>query len=270
MVVPIIRSSLRARITDVAYAIKSIRKDDPNFVARDLMREIEMLRVAGGHGGIIRLFDVYEDDTHVHLVTDLCEGGELFDRVIARRGGSSSSSRGDDDDDECVDVPCLTEGEAARILGQILDALSHMHGLGIAHRDVKPENVMFATTDDDSPVRLIDLGLSRGHDGASEGPMSRVVGTPYYIAPEVLRGKYDKSCDLWSVGVVAYVLLCGYPPFNGDTTRRTYESVLRGRCDFHAEDWKNIGVDAMDFVRKLLDIDPGRRMTARQALTILG
>ncbi|KAL3810362.1 hypothetical protein ACHAXA_004204 [Cyclostephanos tholiformis] len=247
------------RITGEVYAIKSIRKDNPHVVPRDLKHEIETLRFTR-HCGIIRLIDVIEDDTHVHLVTDLCEGGELYERIIAR---SSSSTRGDDDDH---DVPCFTEGEAAKILRQILDALSHMHELGIAHRDIKPENVMFATTDDDSSIRLIDLGTSRRHCNTSERPMSRVVGTPHYIAPEVLRGKYDKSCDLWSVGVVAYVLLCGYLPFNGDTNPLTYEFVLRGICDYHAEDWKNIGVDAMDFVQKLLDINPGRRMTARQAL----
>ena len=247
------------RSTGEYYAIKSKRKDDPCVSPRGIVREVELLRCTN-HENIIRLFDVFEDDEYVHLVTDLCVGGELFDRIVER---SPSSDVGDDHDD----VPCFGENEAARVVYQILDAISHMHDGGIVHRDIKPENVLFVTSDECSPIKLIDLGLSRRHDGIVDAPMSSLVGTPYYIAPEVLRRRgYDRSCDLWSIGVVTYILLCGYPPFNGATDRRTYESILRGKYAFHPEDWRNVSVDAMDFVRGLLQVDPGRRMTARHAL----
>ena len=149
---------------------------------------------------------------------------------------------------------------------QILTAVSYMHQRGVAHRDIKPENILFETADDDSPVKIIDFGLSRKHYGGLEPPMSTVVGTPYYVAPEVLRRRYGKSCDLWSAGVIAYILLCGYPPFNGADNDQVHRSVLRGRCRFPAEEWEDVGAEAVDFVRRMLQTDPRKRMTAEQAL----
>lgn len=96
--------------------------------------------------------------------------------------------------------------------------------------------------------------------------MSAIVGTPYYIAPEVLRKKYDRSCDLWSVGVITYILLCGYPPFRGNTNNEIHEATLSGRCRFPSEDWSNVSREAMSFIRRLLHKDPTKRMTAAQAL----
>jgi serine/threonine protein kinase len=249
------------RSTGERRAVKSVRKGHPSVEPGRIDREVELLREVRHHKNIVRLVDVFEDDKYVHIVTDLCRGGELFDRIVRK---SSSAGGGGGKDGA---TPCFAEDEAARIMYQILGAVSHMHGRGIAHRDIKPENILFDTADDDSPVRIIDFGLSSRHDPDTDAPMSSLVGTPYYIAPEVLLGRYDRRCDLWSVGVIAYVLLCGYPPFGGATDRQTHESVLRGRYEFHPEDWGGISAEAMDFVRGLLRADPRRRTTVQRALS---
>jgi serine/threonine protein kinase len=247
--------------TDIATgerrAVKSIRKCDGRAGTGSIAREIALLREVD-HRGIVGLVDVFEDDMYVHIVTDLCGGGELFDRIIQK------TQRGCDGGD---DGPCFSEGEAARVVYQILDAVSYLHDRDIVHRDIKPENILFDTPDEDSPVKLIDFGLSRKHAaGGVEPPMSSFVGTPYYIAPEVLNKKYDRSCDLWSVGIVAYTLLSGYPPFNGADNDRVLDAVRGGRYSFPAVDWGRTSRESRDFVRRLLQKDPRRRMTAREAM----
>ena len=251
------------RTTGQRYAVKSIRKDDPNVKRAGLSREITLLREMK-HRNIVQLVDVYEDAEYLHLVTDLCSGGELFDKIVEK----SSTDNG---------VPCFTEEEAARIMYQILTAVSYLHNHDIAHRDIKPENILFESTDDNSPIKIIDFGLARKHFGGAtrsadytsedaQPKMSTIVGTPYYIAPEVLRKRYTKSCDLWSVGVIAYILLCGYPPFNGANNKEVYDSVKKGRYHFPSSDWSGTTKEARDFIRRFLQKDPRKRMTVEQAL----
>jgi len=241
------------RTTGQRYAVKSICKSDPAMRAGGLAREISLLEEMK-HDSIIQLVDVFEDAEFVHLVTDLCAGGELYDKIV----DNTSADNG---------TPCLAEHKAARIICQVLKAVSYLHQKGIVHRDIKPENILFETNEEDSPIKIIDFGLSRKHRGRrGEPPMTTLVGTPYYIAPETLRKKYDKSCDLWSVGVIAYVILCGYPPFNGTSHDETHKSVLRGQYYFPAEDWKNISDEAIDFIYRALQMNPKKRMTADQAL----
>ena len=142
-----------------------------------------------------------------------------------------------------------------------------MHRRNVVHRDIKPENILFETPDEDSPVKIIDFGLARKHYASlGEPPMTTIVGTPYYIAPEVLRKNYGKACDMWSVGVIAYIILCGYPPFNGSSNREVYEAVVKGKYWFPSEDWENISSGAKDFINGLLQRDPRHRMTVDQAL----
>mmetsp|Transcript_21997 Transcript_21997/g.39688 ORF Transcript_21997/g.39688 Transcript_21997/m.39688 type:complete len:409 (+) Transcript_21997:103-1329(+) len=249
------------RTTGHRFAVKSIRKSDPAVKPAGLAREIMLLKETK-HRNIVRLVDIYEDADYVHLVTDLCNGGELFDKIIEKTSLSSSNNDGTDSDNNA----CFSEDEAARIIHQLLTAISYMHERNIVHRDIKPENIIFESTNEDSPIKLIDFGLSRKHRTNNEAPMTTIVGTPYYIAPEVLRRRYDKSCDVWSVGVIAYILLCGYPPFNGANNERTHRSVLRGLYHFPMEDWKDVSAEAVDFIRRMLRMDPRKRMTAEQAL----
>lgn len=173
------------RSTGEGYAVKSICKDNPKVKPQRLLREVSLLQEIC-HKSIIWLVEVIEDEDYVHLVTELCNGGELFDRIVKKSSDVKN------------DKPCFAEDEAARIIHQILSAVHYMHERGIVHRDIKPENVLFETADEDSPVKIIDFGLSRRHDNRVDRPITSIVGTPYYIAPEVFLRKYDKACDLLS------------------------------------------------------------------------
>jgi serine/threonine protein kinase len=239
------------RATGQRYAVKSIRKSDNK--PGGLIREIALLREVKHHG-IIRLVDVFEDADDIHIVTDLCTGGELFDKIVRK------SRRSD------CDAPCFTENEAARVIYQVLDAVSYMHERDIVHRDIKPENILYKTAEEDSPIQIIDLGYARKHIENVDSPMSSFVGSPYYVAPEVLQNRYDKLCDLWSVGVVAYILLCGYPPMNGPSDAAVLAAIRRGLFVFPFKDWHRTSRESRDFIGLLLQKDPRRRLTAWQAM----
>jgi len=237
------------RETKAWYAIKSIRKSKVSKI-EVLKREIAILQEVK-HPHIIELTDVFEDSKYLHLVTELCTGGELFDRIIAK----TKSSEGH-----------FSEHDAACLVRDILDAIAYCHdNKGIVHRDLKPENFLFLTEADDAPIKIIDFGLSR-HNDTNHGIMKTKVGTPYYVAPEVLRREYTKSCDIWSIGVISYILLCGYPPFYGDSDTEIFDSVRTGRFDFPSPEWDDISKTAKDFVTFLLQKDAKQRPTAAQAI----
>ena len=224
------------------YAIKSIRKSKVGKI-EVLKREIEILREVH-HPNIIRLIDIFEDQKYLHLITELCTGGELFDRIIAK----TNSAEGH-----------FSERDAAKLIRDILDAIAYCHDVKqIVHRDLKPENFLFLTPADDAPIKIIDFGLSR-HDTQNFGVMKTKVGTPYYVAPEVLKREYTKSCDVWSIGVITYILLCGYPPFYGDSDNEIFESVRIGRYDYPSPEWDDISQDAKDFIDSLLKKNPADR-----------
>ncbi|KAL3782935.1 hypothetical protein ACHAWO_011384 [Cyclotella atomus] len=237
------------RETKVWYAIKSIRKSKVGKI-EVLKREIALLKEVD-HPNIIKLIEAHEDQKYLHLITELCTGGELFDRIIAK----TQSDEGH-----------FSEADAAKIVACILDAIRYCHDeKGIVHRDLKPENFLFSTPDDDAIIKIIDFGLSR-HDDMKMGIMNTKVGTPYYVAPEVLNREYTKSCDIWSIGVITYILLCGYPPFYGDTDNQIFDSVRTGRFDFPSPDWDGISDSAKDFIRSMLKRDPTKRSTAAESL----
>ncbi|KAL7540914.1 hypothetical protein ACHAWF_006814 [Thalassiosira exigua] len=236
------------RATRQEFAVKSVEKARIDRLDH-LQREIFLLANLD-HRGVMKLVDCYEDATHVHLITEKYAGGELFDRIAANANSSG----------------CFSERRTAAIVGQVLDAVAHLHDNDIVHRDIKPENVLFESKEDDAPVRLIDFGLSRRHERGEE-PMTNPVGTAYYMAPELLKGRYDKACDVWAVGVVAYVLLSGYPPFNGANDAKIQESTRQGKLRFRGAQWLTKSDDAMDFVKCLLRRDPRKRLTASEALT---
>jgi len=223
-------------------AIKSIRKSKVNKI-EVLKREIEILKEVN-HPHIIRLIEVHEDAKYLHLITDLCTGGELFDRIIAK----TQSPEGH-----------FSEKDAANLIRNILDAIAYCHDeKQIVHRDLKPENFLFASNADDAPVKIIDFGLSR-HEVHPGSMMKTKVGTPYYVAPEVLKRKYSKSCDIWSIGVITYILLCGYPPFYGDSDNQIFDSVRAGKFDFPSPEWDTMSDAAKDFICCLLKKDPEKR-----------
>lgn len=245
------------KVTGLRYAVKSILKRtvDPRYISLEisLLRQIQ-------HPSIIQLVDVQEDEEHVHIITELCAGGELYDRIIDKLLVSNRRNN------MCGRPRCFTEDATARIIYEVLSAVSCMHDNGIVHRDIKTENILFQTLDDDdSSIKIIDFGLSRIHYDNDE-PMSIFVGSAYYVAPEVLLKKYAKSCDVWSVGIITYIMLSGTPPFNGNTDDDIYASILRGVINWDPKDWMGISCEAIDFIHRLLQVDPRQRLTARQAL----
>jgi len=177
---------------------------------------------------------------------ELCTGGELFDRII--------------------DAGHFTEVQAAIVMQHMFRAIFYMHENHICHRDLKPENFLFTTKEaiEKCTLKVIDFGLACKFD--AEQVMTTKAGTPYYVAPQVLAGKYDKASDLWSLGVIMYVLLCGYPPFYGDTDADVLAKVRLGNFSFNAADWKAVSEDAKNLIRMLLKMNPRDRYTGEQAL----
>lgn len=202
------------------------------------------------HPNIVRLEEVYESHTEIYLVQELCLGGELFDRL-----------------DEQPDYH-YTEAECARLIKQMLCAVRYLHSKGIIHRDLKLENFLFSSTAKDSELKMIDFGLSK-HFRYGE-VQHEAVGTPYTVAPEVIRGSYDERCDIWAIGVISFLLLSGEPPFGGcggpEPLMTVRSNILRGDFAFEPADiWGLVSQKAKDFISALLVIDPKARPTAREA-----
>ena len=225
-------------------AIKSVKKGKHEDYLR---QEISFLQIMD-HPGIVKLVDVCEDNEYVHIITEQYSGGELFDKIAELDG------RG------------MSEAEAARIIFSLLGAVAYLHKQDIVHRDIKPENIMFASTDECSPVKLIDLGLARTHNSHTDSPMCKPAGSVYYMSPEVLRRSYDRSCDLWSIGIVAYILLCGYPPFNGNNNDEIFDEILNGNLHFDPNMFCGVSEEAKDLIRCLLRRNPSKRPSAELAL----
>ena len=231
------------------YAVKSIEKSKIGRLDH-LQREVYLLSKIN-HTGLMKMVDIFEDVQYVHIITEIYAGGELFDKIIERKTLNG----------------CFDEWSAATIVKSLLEAVSYLHRNGIVHRDIKPENILFVSKDDDDlSVKLIDFGLARRHRKGIDASMSNPVGTAYYMSPELLRGKYDQSCDVWSIGIVAYILLCGYPPFNGEDDPQIFETIKQGHFIFPSTSWDRVSPEAKDFIKCLLRKDPRKRFTADEAL----
>jgi calcium-dependent protein kinase len=189
------------RHTKVIRAVKLIKKESMNKEEEESFKhEITILKKLD-HPNILKLYEVFEDEKRYYLVTELCKGGELFDEIVTK--------------------VCFSEKEAAAIIQQILQAVAYCHDLGIVHRDLKPENVLI-DKELNNTLKIIDFGTSTIYDKSS-GPLKTTHGTSYYIAPEVLNKRYDDRCDVWSIGVILYILLSGKPPFDGDNDEEITE-----------------------------------------------
>lgn len=235
------------RRTGEVRAVKTINK--AKVARRDhIQREIRLLRSVD-HPGIMEMFDCYEDEVCVHIVTERCTGGELFDKIV----------------DSTSDSGCLSESHAARIIKTLLEAVQHLHSRNIVHRDIKPENILFESAKEGARIKLIDFGLSRTH-GVRDVAMKNPVGTAYYMSPGVLLGRYDRSCDIWAVGVLTYILLVGYPPFNGPSDDEVHASTLRGNLIFEKDVWGHLSKAARDFVKKILGNDLSQIASVEEAL----
>jgi len=226
----------------VAFAVKIIEKNQSQEELQLLQREIDIMRKLK-HKNIISLEEVYDEPEYIYLVLELVTGGELFDQIVSR--GTYS------------------ERDAANVIRQILEAVEYMHENGIAHRDLKPENLLCGGPTGEI-IKVTDFGLSKDFGSAT---LRTSCGTPDYVAPEVLKGQpYDNSVDVWSIGVITYILLCGFPPFYGSNDQQIFEKILKAEYDFPSPDWDGISQEAKDFIQAILVLDYNQRPTANDCL----
>ncbi|XP_047160590.1 CDPK-related kinase 5-like [Vigna umbellata] len=211
----------------------------------DVRREVKILRALTRHKNLVQFYDAYEDHDNVYIVMELCEGGELLDRILSRGGK-------------------YTEEDAKVVLRQILDVVAFCHLQGVVHRDLKPENFLFTSKDENSILKTIDFGLS--DFVKPDERLNDIVGSAYYVAPEVLHRAYSTEADVWSIGVIAYILLCGSRPFWARTESGIFHAVLKADPSFDEPPWPSLSDEATNFVMRLLNKDPRKRMSAAQAL----
>ncbi|KAG8386125.1 hypothetical protein BUALT_Bualt03G0116500 [Buddleja alternifolia] len=232
--------------TGQEYACKSIskRKLVTKSDKEDMRREIQIMQHLSGQSNIVEFKGAYEDKSSVHLVMELCAGGELFDRIIAKGHYS--------------------ERAASSICRSIVNVVHICHFMGVMHRDLKPENFLLSDKTQTALLKATDFGLSVFIE---EGKIYKdVVGSAYYVAPEVLRRKYGKEVDIWSAGVMLYILLTGVPPFWAETEKGIFDAILRGNVDFESQPWPSISSSAKDLVGRMLTQDPKQRITAAEVL----
>ena len=229
------------------YAIKSISKRNlTDKDLEDLIKEVDIISCLD-HPNIIKFYETYHDKFYFHIVMELCKGKEVFDRI--------------------VEDGRIKEKKVCMVIMKVLHAISYCHSRGVTHRDLKPENILFETLDSESEIKLIDFGLSR--KVFNDEKMHTILGTPYYVAPEVLQGEYDEKCDIWSIGALTYIMLCGDPPFKGNSNHEIFNKILREDVKFSSKKWEEISDDAKNFVKNCLIKIPDKRPNAIQCLNDL-
>eukprot|EP00271_Cylindrocystis_brebissonii_P000890 TRINITY_DN1106_c0_g1_i1.p1 TRINITY_DN1106_c0_g1~~TRINITY_DN1106_c0_g1_i1.p1 ORF type:complete len:760 (+),score=137.18 TRINITY_DN1106_c0_g1_i1:1227-3506(+) len=212
--------------------------------ADDVRKEVTVMELLEGHPHVVSLKGAFEDALNVHLVMELCEGGELFDRITAKKRYS--------------------EPEAAIVCRTVVGVLRYCHALGFIHRDLKPENILLCAKDNDTAVKVIDFGVATSFKPGE--PCREEVGTPFYLAPEVLLKNYGPEADIWSAGVVLYILLCGVPPFWGKDTESIRQAIREGQLDLTSGPWKVTSDAAKDLVAQMLTMEPRKRIKGDQIL----
>merc|ERR1712087_740565 len=235
------------RKTGQKVAIKIINKPTGSKISM-LKAEVDILTKAD-HPNVVKLYKVIDTAQILYLVMELLTGGELFDRIIAKGHYS--------------------EADAKKLTTTMLKAVLYLHTQGIAHRDLKPENILLKDTTEAAEIKITDFGLSKifSDDLAGEVVMKTACGTPGYVAPEVLMHEtYSSQVDLWSIGVIVYILLCGFPPFYGDNDNQMFKKIKAGSYKFLSPYWDPISAEAKDFVAKLLVVDMQKRMDCKAAL----
>ena len=218
--------------------------------------EIKILSLLD-HPNIVRLFEVFEDDKNFYLIMELCQGGNLLSRMTKNR---------------------YKEKAAATLMEQIISAVTYCHEKGICHRDLKPQNILFCDDSPNSPVKVVDFGISKIFDPSLSNLQSELkgennklkkmdsqIGTMYYISPEVIKGSYNEKCDIWSLGVILYYLLCGYPPFVGANDVQLVQNILESKVTFPNTEWKNISESAKDLIKSMLSPEK-KRITAKEIM----
>ncbi|XP_043481502.1 phosphorylase b kinase gamma catalytic chain, skeletal muscle/heart isoform isoform X2 [Leptopilina heterotoma] len=241
--------------TGIEYAAKIIDISNEPHDGTDLhtmkdatMQEVHILRRVAGHPFIIELHDVFESNTFIFLIFELCKNGELFDYLTS--------------------VVTLSEKKTRYIMRQVFEGVQHVHNQGIAHRDLKPENILL---DDSLNVKITDFGFARILEPGDK--LFDLCGTPGYLAPEVLKCNmfenaegYTKEVDVWACGVIMYTLLVGCPPFWHRKQMVMLRNIMEGKFSFTSPEWADITDAPKDLIRKLLVVDPKKRITIKEAL----
>jgi serine/threonine protein kinase len=228
-----------------SYAIKIVTKSKLSIEDEQALKdEIQVLNELK-HENIIQLYDVFDERSYIYLVTELMSGGELFDRIVSKA--------------------FYNEKEARDLCKILFEAIAYCHSKKVAHRDLKPENLLLVGKDNDSQMKIADFGFAK--KAPNEECLSTQCGTPGYVAPEILEGsKYGTKADMWSLGVIVYILLGGYPPFIEKTQKALFRKIRRGEYEFHDQYWKSVSVEAKTLIGQLLTVDPTKRITAKEAL----
>jgi calcium-dependent protein kinase len=217
---------------------------DPEKI-KEIENEINLLK-SMDHPNIVKIFEFYNTKDGFYLITEYCSGGELFDRILKYKK--------------------FDEPNAAYIMFQLLSAVFYCHNQGMIHRDLKPENILIDSEEKDGTlnIKVIDFGTAKLFD--KNKTENKVIGSAYYIAPEVLNSKYNEKCDIWSSGVILYILLCGRPPFGGED-EEILDKIKKGKFDLSSDPWPKISNEAKDLIRHMLDMNPISRISAQKALS---
>ena len=238
---------VKNKSTNKLYACKKLSKLNIKN-AKKFQNEIEVL-MKMDHPNIVKLYEVFESDNSLYLIMEECYGGELFDRILHRINTNNM----------------YTEREACLLMKQIIGAIEYCHNNGIAHRDLKPENLLYLKegSEEDNPLKIADFGLSQSFN--LKKMLTSKVGTSYYVPPEILAGNYTEKCDIWSAGIILYILLSGEPPFNGPNDETIFARIKTYKYEFPEQKWSKISVEAKDLLSKML-IQEDKRLSASQVL----
>lgn len=215
---------------------------DQNSI-KDLLQEVGILKQMD-NPYIIKIYEVYQSDTNLSIVTEYCSGGELYSRIVESGG--------------------FSENLAARYMHQIASAVNYLHSNNIVHRDLKPENLLFETQDPESRLKLIDFGTCK-HFSKNSKLVERI-GSAYYIAPEVISSNYTEKCDVWSMGVILFIMLCGSPPFGGRNNGEILSNILMREPRMDPKKWKNVSEEAVELVKAMLNKQVPQRITAAEVV----
>ena len=236
---------IRSKKTGEIRACKHLSKLNIKNLEK-FKREIEILKKMD-HPNIIKLYEVFESERSLYLVMEECKGGEVFDKIVERIQAKQMYS----------------EKDAANIIQQVLSCIQYCHNHNICHRDLKPENLLYLNpgSERDNRIKVIDFGLSQNAD-----KLKTKVGTAYYVSPEILKGNYTQLCDIWSAGVILYILLTGDPPFNGASDQIIYNKIMKFDFSFPEKKWKHISKEAKDLLQNHMLVPENKRATAKQVL----
>lgn len=228
---------------------------DGESTRSDIFKEIDII-MSLRHDNIIYMKEYFEENGRVYVIMEYLPGGELLEALLGKEKGSDGKE------------PHYSEEDARIIFSQLIEAVHYMHDKQIVHRDLKLENMLLQKPNDINSIKIADFGLAKKYGQAA---LSTICGTPQYVAPEVIKGgstpyTYGKECDLWSCGVILFILLGGYPPFYDDSEPRLFRKIRQGKPDMDDPVWDEVSTEAKDLIMKLLVVDPEKRLTVEGVL----